>query len=364
MNKIFKIHYLVPFLFSLLIFNSAIAQPLVATAANAATAQPICPRTSVTLGGTPSASGGKTPYTYSWWPSTYLSNTNTANPICTPTADVLYVLTVTDDTGDVSTSNVQITMSYLQYIGAGRDSSVCVNGSALIGGAKNITGQGVTYSWLPTSGLSDSSLPQPIATPIQTTTYTLTATIAGCLPQTDEVTITIIPTPPINAGIDTTMKEGETAILHASGGFFYAWSPTNTLTYPNTANPNAEPIITTDYVLYGKDKTGKCHSTDTVTVHIIPSDEVVFYNTFTPNDDGNNDTWYIGNIDKYPLNHVEIYNRYGKLVFQTDGYVNAWNGNTWDGKAFGNNLPAATYFYIVDLGKGGKKYHGTVSIVN
>ena len=360
MNKVFETKYLFTFLFSLLILNSALAQLM----ADAGTGKTVCPGISFSLGGSPSATGGTPPYTYSWSPVAFLLNTNTANPTCSPTSDIFYTLTVTDNLGAISTSSVNIAMSYILYVDAGRDSSICVNGTALLGGVKNIAGQNVTYSWLPTTGLSDSSLPQPFAAPIQTTTYTLTATIAGCAPKIDYVTITIIPTPKINAGIDTTIVEGEIAILHGSGGFKYEWSPNNTLKYPNTANPNAEPIVTTDYILLGKDASGKCSATDTVTVKVIPSDEVVFYNTFTPNGDGSNDTWYIGNIDKYPNNQLEIYNRYGKLVFKTTGYVNAWNGNTWDGKAFGENLPAATYFYIMDLGKGGKKYHGTVSIVN
>lgn len=361
MNKVFKIKFLFTFLFSVFVLNSAFAQLV----ANAGTGKVVCPGVSFSLGGAPSATGGKAPYTYSWWPATFLMNTTTANPTCTPTADVFYTLTVTDDTGAVSTAGINIQMTYLQYVGAGRDSSVCVDDSALIGASENITGvgQGVTYSWLPTAGLSDSSLPQPIAAPAQTTTYTLTSSMAGCSDRSDMVTITIIPTPLINAGMDTTMKEGETATLHGSGGFFYDWTPNGTLTYPQTAYPNAEPTETTEYILLGSDASHSCYATDTVTVNIIKSDEPIFYNTFTPNQDGNNDNWYIGNIEKYPDNKVEIYNRYGKLVFRTTGYQNAWNGNTWYGKSFGENLPAATYFYIIDLGVDGKKYHGTVTII-
>lgn len=359
MNNCFKIKYLFTFLIALFVLNSAMAQ----ITANAGTGKTVCPGISFQLGGAPSASGGKAPYTYSWSPATFLMNTTTANPTCTPSADVFYTLTVTDDTGAVSVATVNVQMIYLQYVNAGKDSSVCVGGSSTIGGVDNITGKNVTYSWLPVAGLSDSSLPQPIATPPQTTTYTLTASMSGCADKIDMVTITIIPTPLINAGIDTTMKEGETATLHGSGGFFYEWTPNGTLTYPLTANPNAEPTSTIMYTLLGYDSSHKCFATDSVIVNVIKSDEPIFYNTFTPNQDGNNDTWYIGNIDKYPDNKVEIYNRYGKLVYKTTGYVNAWNGNTWDGKSFGNNLPSGTYFFMVDLGVEGKKYHGTVTII-
>jgi gliding motility-associated-like protein len=360
MKKLFYPKFVISFLFFLLIFTSVKAQ----LKADAGGGGIVCPGASFAIGGKPSASGGKPPYKYSWSPATGLMNTTMANPICNLTDDVFYTLTVTDDSGKVATSNVQFVMNYLQYINAGKDTSVCVAGTALIGGSMNVIGQNITYNWLPVAGLSDSSLPQPISAPKQTTTYTLTSSTPGCKPTTHLVTITVIPTPVINAGTDITINEGETATLHASGGFFYDWSPINTLTYPKTAEPNAQPILTTDYILLGADKSGNCKGTDTVTVIVRPSDEPVIYNTFTPNSDNNNDTWYIGNIEKYPNNEMEIYNRYGKLVFKTKGYENKYNGNTWDGKAFGNDVPSATYFYILDLGVAGKnKYHGTVTIV-
>ena len=360
MKNLFRKKFALSFLFCVFAYTSIQAQ-LVANAGNGGI---VCPGASFSIGGKPSASGGKPPYTYSWSPATGLMNTTTANPVCNLSTDVFYTLTVKDDTGAVATSNVGFSMNYLQYIDAGIDTSICVAGTALIGGSKNVTGQNITYSWLPVAGLNDSSLPQPTAAPKQTTTYTLTSTTPGCNPTTHLVTVNIIPTPAINAGTDITINEGETTTLHASGGFFYDWSPANTLTYPKTAEPNAQPILTTDYILLGADKSGNCKATDTVTIIVKPYDEPVFYNTFTPNSDNNNDTWYIGNIEKYPNNEVEIFNRYGKLVFKTTGYENRWNGNTWDGKAFGNDVPSATYFYIVDLGVAGKnKYHGTVTIV-
>ncbi len=92
MNKVFKSRYLFTFLISLLLLNIARAQaPLVA---NAGTGKVVCPGASFSIGGAPSASGGTPPYTYSWSPATYLTNATTANPTCTPTADVFYTLTV------------------------------------------------------------------------------------------------------------------------------------------------------------------------------------------------------------------------------------------------------------------------------
>lgn len=355
MSIILKSKYLFSIIFSLFIIKSAFAQFVV----DAGVDKLICPGDTVILGGSPSAFGGKAPYTYSWSPSSGLSDSSIANPSAIPSDFTIYTLTVTDDTGAVKSEPVGITLTYILYVNAGEGVDFCLEGSDVIGGINNVTGQGVSYSWVPTVGLNDSTLPRPTASPLITTVYNLTATIAGCPPKTDSVVVTVIQPPPINAGKDVTIKEGEKTILQASGGFFYEWSPSSILLYHYTANPDAEPIVTTDYYLYGTDEAKRCNAKDTVTVFVEPSNDVVFYNTFTPNEDSNNDTWYIGNIYKYPQNRLEIFNRNGKLVYKTNGYL-----NTWDGKSYlGEKLPAATYFYMMDLGEGKGQFHGTVTIV-
>ena len=79
------------------------------------------------------------------------------------------------------------------------------------------------------------------------------------------------------------------------------------------------------------------------------------YNEFSPNEDGQNDTFYIDCITQYPDNQLQIFNRWGNLVYYRKGY-----DNTWDGKADGSakTLPEGTYFYILDLGNGSSKKSG------
>ena len=355
MGEISKSKYLLSIIFLLLIINSSFAQYITDAGLN----KTICPGDSVLIGGSPSATGGKAPYTYSWSPANGLSNSTSPNPSAFPDDFTIYTLTVTDDTGAVQSAAMSITVAYIVYVNAGKGVDFCLDGSDIIGGTNNVTGVGVSYSWAPGISLNDSTSPRPTAAPLITTVYTLTATIVGCPPKIDSVIVTVIQPPPINAGSDIAIKEGEVAILQASGGFFYEWSPSSILLYFNTANPDAEPIVTTDYFLYGTDKERRCDARDTMTVFVEPNNDIVLYNTFTPNKDGNNDTWYIGNIHKYPRNRLEIYNRNGKLVFKANGYLNNWDGKTF----LGEELPAATYFYMLELGEGAGQFHGTVSIV-
>ncbi len=357
MTEILERKHLVSIILSLFVFNCALAQYTV----DAGLDQTICPGDLVTLGGSPTASaGGKPPYNYNWSSSTGMFVDSIANPVVSPEDFTIYTVSVTDDTGAViGSSVVSISLSYIVYVNAGQAINFCLDSSGVIGGINNTAGQGVTYSWSPLLGLSDSTVGQPTATPIITTVYTLTATITGCPLKIDSVTVTVLQPPTINAGNDVTIKEGETTTLHATGGFFYEWTPVWQLMYNKTADPDAEPIMTTAYYLYGTDAAKRCHNHDTVVVFVEPSNDVVFYNTFTPNEDGNNDTWYIGNISKYPFNRLEIYNRNGKLMYKANGYANNWDGKTY----LGDELPAATYFYMMDLGEGKGTFHGTVTIV-
>lgn len=355
MLKVERYFFYLVFIFSVFYSKQSEAQFTV----NAGPDKIVCPGQNTLLGSVSPATGGLAPYTYSWSPPNFLSSTTAPNPICTLLSYATYTLTVTDDTGAVATDVVIVSLHYSANVNAGNDTSICEQSFALLGADLNVGGAGINYTWLPTTYLNNNTLPRPTSSPLLSTTYTLTATSAACPPVTDEVTVTIIPTPDINAGPDVTIQEGEVTILNATGGFYYAWSPPPTLTYQFSPNAEAEPIVTTTYYLYGTDDSNKCPNYDSMTVFVIPSDEVVFYNTFTPNDDGNNDTWYIGNIYKYPLNKLEIYNRNGKLVYKISPYV-----NNWDGKAFGETLPAGTYFYVLDLGEGKGKKNGTVTIIN
>lgn len=130
---------------------------------------------------------------------------------------------------------------------AGANSSSCGGIGVQIGGNPTAInpgpGPGVTYSWTPIAGLNDPTSPNPTATPSSTTTYTVTLSGNGCNGQTDQVTVTILPTPNANftfapnntpcAGTPITF----TNTTGPCGGCTYTWdfgdgSPTSNLTNP------------------------------------------------------------------------------------------------------------------------------------
>lgn len=84
------------------------------------------------------------------------------------------------------------------------------------------------------------------------------------------------------------------------------------------------------------------------------------YNAVSPNSDGLNDYFRIGNIESYPYNTVEIYNRWGARVFKTNNYNSAGNvfNGFMDGKGLKvgtGKLPAGTYFYLIEYADGANK---------
>src|SRR5688572_17067598 len=78
---------------------------------------------------------------------------------------------------------------------------------------------------------------------------------------------------------------------------------------------------------------------------IIDREGITVFNGVTPNADGRNDKWFIGNISEFPNNHVLLFNRWGVKVFETKGYNN--ESNYWPTSDMLGNLLSTTYFYII-----------------
>lgn len=80
-------------------------------------------------------------------------------------------------------------------------------------------------------------------------------------------------------------------------------------------------------------------------------------NAFSPNGDGINETWIIENIENYPWAVIQVFNRWGQLMFEGKGNAAPWDG-TWNGKI----VPTGGYIYTVDL-LNGTRYCGIVSVI-
>jgi gliding motility-associated-like protein len=165
--------------------------------------------------------------------------------------------------------------------------------------------------------------------------------------------------PMADAGMDILIPFGESTILQGSGDGSYLWGPIDDLSSPASPQPLASPGATTTYQLTVT-SAGGCESYDEVTVFL--DSPIYSANTLTPNEDGINDYWEIRNISKYPRAKVNVYDRWGQKVFNVIGYT---NDKRWDGTYKGLKLPAATYFYVIDLQTGNDKgiVTGSITII-
>ena len=129
-----------------------------------------------------------------------------------------------------------------------------------------------TYAWLPTTGLTNAGIANPIAFPTITTTYIVTVTDSkGCM-NTDSITIRVNQKPLAIAGTDTTMCIGASKVMGAApvAGNTYSWTPTTNLAPSGTvANPTATPTVTRTYTLTVTGPNG-CTDTDAAVITITP----------------------------------------------------------------------------------------------
>jgi gliding motility-associated-like protein len=325
---------------------------------NAGTSTVICPGDPYSIGGTPTVTGGTPPYSYLWSPNTAINSISIANPVVNPSVPTWYYVTVTDDSGYVGIDSVLVNLDPSYAYNAGPDTSICIGDTITLGAVTNSMAGGVSYSWSPATYLSSATAPRPDFTGTVTTTYTLTINSPSCAPKQFVITVTVNPLPVVTVSPDyIEIEEGQSTPLLASGATNYFWTPGGGLSNTIGALTNAEPSSTTMYIAFGEDDNG-CVDWDTVTVSVIPNNEIIIYNTFSPNNDGINDYFYIGNILKYPDCRLEVFTRTGQLVYAKTGY-----DNSWDGTNYGDKLPETVYYYTLDLGGDAPVINGHVTIV-
>ncbi|NVO01217.1 MAG: gliding motility-associated C-terminal domain-containing protein, partial [Bacteroidetes bacterium] len=94
---------------------------------------------------------------------------------------------------------------------------------------------------------------------------------------------------------------------------------------------------------------------------VIEANPLSIPDGFSPDGNGINENFVIQGLESYPESDLQIYNRWGNLVFDKAPYDNSWNGTSnVGGVLFGANLPEGTYFYILNLNNGEKPKSGYV----
>jgi len=151
---------------------------------------------------------------------------------------------------------------------------------------------------------------------------------------------------------------GDSVVLNATAlgnGLLYSWSPAAHINDITVLNPTVSPVADTRYTLSALSSYG-CSGEDNVLVKVIPG--IYVPSAFTPNGDGLNDTWKIPFLDIAFGADVSVYNRYGQLVYHTEGTTVSWNG-----MFKGIPQPAGIYVYLIQLKTTKLRLKGTVAII-
>jgi gliding motility-associated-like protein len=281
------------------------------------------------------ATGGTTPYTFTWSPS------GVTGASVTNLAPGTHTVTVTDYAGCKDQTQIIITQPTPFVV---TDTVITHATCGFDDGSISITASGGTlgysYNWTPSVSTSNS------ASNLASGTYDVVVSDAmGC-----SVNLSL----DVNAGTFFIDAYPETSVIDLGGSVnlnvyvdptvtvdTFFWTPTNGLSCTTCLNPVASPTETTSYIISVISDNG-CIATDTVTIVVIqPCGEVFVPNIFSPNGDGLNDLECVMG-DCVTSVDFKIYNRWGETVFSSDSQANCWDG-TFRGK------PVQTGVYVYKL---------------
>jgi gliding motility-associated-like protein len=290
---------------------------------------------------------------YVWSPSTYLNCTNCTNPFATITNPIQYTVTGTSPFGCVNKDSVLVKVKKPFTVRVSAGDTLCVGESITLSafGAEN-------YIWTPPTGLNNTAISNPTATPQTTTNYKVVGYDSlNCFQDSAFIPVVVYNYPVVILK-DTTIRAGDTILLNpqlSADVNNILWSPSNNLSCTNCFTPFAWPLQTTTYRITASND-GDCITRKNVKINVLCSKEDVFIpNAFTPNNDNINDRFYIIGKAVKTVIYLRVYNRWGNLVFEKS-YFDANNRSLgWDGKINGVDAPVGLYNYSTQVicGNGG-----------
>lgn len=287
--------------------------------------------------------GGSSPYSYSWTSDDPSFTSSDEDPSTLLPGS--YYLEVTDDNGCTELDTLTVEPGDSLGAQAPSDTLICFGEEhELIG---TFTGTGINFTqWTDTAGnvLADST--HAFVNPGEgQVTYIFTVSNGSCT-DSDTVVITFGAPLEVDAGLDVEVIEYFNAQIGGSpttpSGNSVVWTPPTYLTDTTAANPYAQEVeFNTTYIVTVTDTNG-CQASDTMELIVLP--ELVFPNGFSPNGDGTNDTWVISFSDEFPDMEVNVYNRWGELLYYNRGTYAPWEGRYKD-----ELVPVGTYYYVINL---------------
>ncbi len=269
---------------------------------------------------------------------------STATLVSTPPETGWFTVTGINEYGCANRDSAYITVAQPIHLQVPTDTFVCIGSSIVlpVAGATN-------YAWTET-GLSGN---QPVVNPQTSTSFTVIGYDAyQCFTDTAVIPVQVINLPTVQAPADMALLTGDEIRLPLTVSddvTGYNWMPSSTLSCSTCAEPLAAPRGNTDYVITVNNAYG-CVATDTVRITLTcASNRVYIPNAFTPDNNGKNDVFYVMGKGVRVIQKMQVFNRWGQVVFDASNIQINTREQGWNGYTHGDPAPGGLYVYKVDL---------------
>jgi gliding motility-associated-like protein len=286
---------------------------------------------------------------FQWDNNSSLSCLTCKDPVASPSSNQIYRAVVTDTNGCKSSDTVLVKVKLPAALSAGPGDTLCVGQSIQLQASGT-----ERYSWSPSTGLSSTTIPNPVARPITTTSYMVVGFDSlNCFTDTGYIDVVVYPIPTFNIIEDkiTALTGSLINIATTSSADItrWHWTPPSGLSCTNCAEPVVTIGIPVTYTAVVSNP-GNCRAEDRVT--IIPlcnKDNVFIPNTFSPNGDGQNDIFYPRGKGLSLVKSMRIFSRWGELLFEQKDFAFNDPGAGWDGTFKQAKLTPDVYVYMIDV---------------
>lgn len=313
--------------------------------------------------------GGTAPYTYNVNSQTTINSTGQVPVIPFqymdngPGGDTIYVK-ITDVNGCADSSSVTLVAPpAISFISQELQADTCSQGVGLVQVTGVSGGSGSGYIFNVNSGVPGSSLIMPAMAGVNTVQV---FDGNGCSSFVDTVIVNDV-SGTFNHGTGGIYQScpGDSVNLVAFGGQNYIWYFANGDTI-QWGNPNVNVFVDSNKTVYVEIIRGSCVQYDSAIVQIVNNGcglGEINNNVFTPDGDGTNDVF----VFDIPIliqkkNTVTIYNRWGDVIQQINDYNNI--DHVWDGtNSQGQDVPAGTYFYVIDIPEANYTNNGWIQVI-
>lgn len=293
---------------------------------------------------------------YLWTPTNTLSNATTSNPIAKPTTTTQYIVVAYDTIICPIRDTINVVVKTNLLGGALKDDTICAGDSVQLRAfSEKYSLQNPVFTWSPNNAISNINDSIPIVFPTTTTTYNVNIKNGNtCNEQNYPIQITVLPKPTVNALSDQTVPPGTTVLISANSpnNVTYHWTPSTNLSCDSCAQTDAIVQNSIIYTVTATDE-NQCKANATVKLQVISDCDLKYIyipNSFSPNGDGINDIFKVRSTILQSM-HLEIYNRWGNKVFESDDINKGWDG-TYKGKI--DQVEVYAYYFIGECIQGEK----------